>query len=264
MKKQILFFDIDGTLLEFGCTKISARLVSALQSMQQQGYLIGICSGRQAHSAYQLFQQELTFDFIIGSNGKEVMIGDQLVYQNPLAFDLLQKLITFDREHHVGLLFCSSFGMATFQPATHICIDYLQKLHIPIPPCDPTFHLTHPILQVMIYCDEPTQKRCEELVPELSFIRHNNSGIDIFLKGKAKEQGIELVLQYYGLHVNTALAFGDGLNDVGMFQCIDGVCVGKSHPALVEVAIEQIGNIDEDAIYYYLQKNHYIREGDFQ
>lgn len=258
--KKIMFFDIDGTLLDFGAKTLTPKMKWSLKQLRNNKIKIGLSTGRQTAVYEDLFKEFITFDFVIGSNGREVIIDDKLVYQQTFSEDLLRKLIAYDDTYHLGLMLASNNHRVCTSDATDKCINYLHNLNLDAPHVDRFYPFEHPILQGMIYCDEQQQQVFEDNFPELTCVRHKNDGIDIITKGPMKENGVAIVLEHFGLKQQEALAFGDGLNDLGMFQYIDGICLGHAHPELVTISQAQIGMVHEDGIYHYLVENGYIEE----
>lgn len=257
--KKIMFFDIDGTLIGFNNHgEMTDKMIEALHKLRENDVKIGIATGRQTTVYAEKFKSITPMDFIIGSNGREVLIEEAEIYSEPIPQTVIERLITFDDQYQVGLLLSSNADSATYNPPTEKCVKYIEGLALTAPTQNKDFYLTNDIVQAMIFCDEATELIFHQAFPELHFIRHNNDGIDIVTAGPLKEKGIEVVLEHYGYEKSEALAFGDGLNDVGMFSYIDGVCLGVAHPELEKLAIEQVDTVENDGIYQYLRAKAYF------
>ena len=257
--KKIMFFDIDGTLIGFNNDgAMTPKMIVALHRLREKGIMIGIATGRQTSFYTKKFKPITPMDFVVGSNGRDVLVNDERIFLDPIPQETVEKLIAYEHKYRVGLLLGGDGQSATYYPATEKCIHYLEGINSTAPACDPDFYRTHDILQGMIYCDEATEAIYTAAFPELNFIRHANDGIDIVNGGPLKEKGIQVVLDHFNLSREDALAFGDGLNDVGMFSYIDGVCLGVAHPELIKLAIEQTDTVENDGIYQYLERNNYI------
>lgn len=60
------------------------------------------------------------------------------------------------------------------------------------------------------------------------------------------------MLKYYGFDRSEALAFGDGNNDVEMFQAVGtGVAMENASEKLKAIATDYCGHVAEDGIYHY-------------
>lgn len=253
-----MFFDVDGTLLDYETGVLSQSAMLALNVLQQQGVLVGLATGRQLVTCHKLFDEYITFDFYITSNGRVVEIDGQVVHEEGIDKQALETLIALDKQYDTGLFFGSKSAAATHCGLNEKGEVYLNDLHIPLPPVDATFYLREVVTQAMIYCNEQVEAEFKRALPQLEFIRHAKDGIDIVKVGPMKEQGIKLVLAYFKMGQADALAFGDGVNDLSMFRYIDGIALADGAPSLKKLAKQTIGKVSEDAIYYYLKEESYI------
>ena len=79
MKQKVLFFDIDGTLLEMGKTEITPNMRKALCSLKQNGIKICIATGRP-FVTIPMFEG-IVFDAILAFNGSFCVAGDLFLLQ---------------------------------------------------------------------------------------------------------------------------------------------------------------------------------------
>ena len=81
--KKAVFFDIDGTLVNFrGQMPQSAK--KALLELQRNGHKIILCSGRSRRQMYP-FLLELGFDGIVGATGAYVECGNDVVFRHSMS-----------------------------------------------------------------------------------------------------------------------------------------------------------------------------------
>ena len=79
MTPKLLFFDIDGTLLDY-TGKMPASAKEALQQARLAGHRLVICSGRSGH---QLSDWMFTdFDGIINCTGARVIFKQNVIYEH--------------------------------------------------------------------------------------------------------------------------------------------------------------------------------------
>jgi HAD superfamily hydrolase (TIGR01484 family) len=90
MDKQLIFFDIDGTLLDDD-KKLPDSTKRAVQSLSALGHKVAIATGRSPHMFKEL-REELNIDTYISLNGQYVVNNGEAVYTNPLDLDELQRL----------------------------------------------------------------------------------------------------------------------------------------------------------------------------
>ena len=83
--------------------------------------------------------------------------------------------------------------------------------------------------------------------------------VDIIPISGGKGAGIRKVLAYYGLTPEDAMAFGDGNNDIEMFQAVGhSVAMGNASADLKAIASEVCRPCAEDGIYHYCKENGLI------
>ena len=77
--------------------------------------------------------------------------------------------------------------------------------------------------------------------------------------GGGKGTGISKMLEYYGIDRSQAMAFGDGNNDIEMFQAVDmGVAMENASDDLKAVAADTCDHVAEDGVYRYCVKHSLI------
>ena len=88
---KIIFFDIDGTLLEMGKTEITPNTRKALCSLKQNGIKICIATGR-SFATIPMFEG-VVFDAILAFNGSFCVAGNQVVAKCPIPKEDIEIII---------------------------------------------------------------------------------------------------------------------------------------------------------------------------
>jgi len=106
------------------------------------------------------------------------------------------------------------------------------------------------------YIDADTEAKIMPFLAECVASRWVETFMDINLRGVDKSVGISKVMEYYGLSLREAMAFGDGGNDVPMVRDAGiGVAMGNACEELKAVADYVTLSVDDDGIEAALQ--HY-------
>ena len=79
---KILFFDIDGTLLELGQKEMHQELVDALNLVKEKGIKIILATGRPPFVVPKFHGIE--FDGVLSFNGSYCYTNNELIYKNPM------------------------------------------------------------------------------------------------------------------------------------------------------------------------------------
>ena len=83
MKEQsIIFFDIDGTLLDTD-KNLPESAKRAVARLKEDGHIVAIATGR-APFMYEELRKELGIDTFVSCNGQYVVLEGEVIYRNPL------------------------------------------------------------------------------------------------------------------------------------------------------------------------------------
>jgi HAD superfamily hydrolase (TIGR01484 family) len=103
MDYKIVFFDVDGTLVNYedGCIEESTR--KAIQQLINKGIRIVVATGRPLSMCQQL--RNIGIETFITANGAYVKHQDQVVHKIPTAKEIVQAVKAFADEHKQSLSF---------------------------------------------------------------------------------------------------------------------------------------------------------------
>lgn len=250
--RKILFFDIDGTLA-IG-HDIPSSTQQALKKLQAEGHLLMICTGRSYEYAYQYFHDVV--DGFITSNGRYIVYHDQVLLDEPLTSSQIQYFMQVMRKHHCGFAFFDHQR------------GYLEN-EDPIALQDAIDHYLPGFYQTSFQDDDvtgymfdiyfPSHTQFEDVQLELKdsvvFNEHfPHPSADATIIGVDKGDGIDKVLDYFSLSKDDAFAFGDGANDLCMFQHVThSIAMGNAIEELKKAAEYVTAAIDNDGIEKALQ-----------
>ena len=124
----------------------------------------------------------------------------------------------------------------------------MEAFHGHTPVHLPDFYKNNNVYQINLFYDKDDFKKFEEVFPDLEFTYSNEFGIDVNTKGGFKERGIKAFIDTYNISIDDCIAFGDGYNDISMFQFVPtSVAMGnsfnevKKHATLVTDSVSQDG-----------------------
>lgn len=90
MGKQIIFLDIDGTLLKFG-EELDDRVVQAIHDARKRGHLVFLSTGRSKNDTPD-FIEAIGFDGRVYSAGAYIEVGDEVIYDHPIEAEKVQEI----------------------------------------------------------------------------------------------------------------------------------------------------------------------------
>ena len=109
--------------------------------------------------------------------------------------------------------------------------------------------LVQPVLQMCPYVSPELEQEIMEQLPECVPSRWIDLFMDINLRGIDKSVGARKVMEYYGLTMQEAMAFGDGGNDLPLIRDVAvGVAMGNACEELKAEADYITSSVDEDGV----------------
>lgn len=254
MIKEIVFFDIDGTLVD-GRNRIPRSTKKAVAQLQTHEVLPVIATGRPLMMVKDI-AEKLGIDTYIVMNGQLVFYRTHLIYKNPLPRDLVNRVMDFSAKRQDGVVIYSRDGLisnslvslakrstvysvlktlANFVP-NRLQLAVFRRL-IRRPP-RPSSYANVDVYQLVVEAGLEEQKDYEQVFgEELSFTRANESTMDVIAKGMSKAEGVRFLCNHLGVPIEKTYAFGDGLNDIEMLQTVGtGIAMGNAFDATKAVA----------------------------
>ncbi|WP_349410336.1 Cof-type HAD-IIB family hydrolase [Pseudalkalibacillus sp. SCS-8] len=259
MKNKIVFFDIDGTLLDHQ-KEIPVGTRSAIQELSERQVPMIIATGR-APFMFKALRESLGIDGYVSFNGQYVSYEDSCVYENPLDESILQKLVTHSNEFDHPMVFLNTEeGKATHDQHPHIQKS-MNDLKMHHPAHEPDFFRGRSIFQALLYCEKATEESFyKDAYKDFNFIRWHQYSIDVLPRTGSKAVGIEKMIQHLGYHQEDVIAFGDGLNDLEMLEYAGtGIAMGNGKEAAKRSADFVTKAVDDDGIRHGLKKLGLIR-----
>ncbi|UQZ83270.1 Putative bifunctional phosphatase/peptidyl-prolyl cis-trans isomerase [Paenibacillus konkukensis] len=251
-RRSMIFFDIDGTLLDRRkCLPPSAK--EAVLALKQAGHEVAFATGRSPFMMEEL-RKELGIDSFVGFNGQYVMLKDAVIYRNPIPTERLRELTECARSAGHPLVYLDHEGMKSSVPRHAYIEAGIGSLQYEHPDHDPDYYIGRDIYQTMLFCAEEDEAGYVGRLSGLDFIRWHPFSMDVLPSGGSKAQGIERLIGRLGFARENVYAFGDHFNDVEMLRYVGhGIAMGNA-PASVKQAARYITrDVGQDGIAYGLE-----------
>lgn len=263
MEKKVVFFDLDGTLLNE--EKVVAESTKkAIQALQDKGVYTVICTGR-APLMFKWLLDELAIDSYVSMNGQHVVFEGQELFSNPMDTAMLHELATFAKTRGHGLGYSNHDGLRVNAVAHPLILSSLEGLKIPYPEVEEEFYSHSPVHQVQVYCGPKDIQQYTEQFPTHTFISWSENALDMLPAGASKAIGVQKVLEHLQVPIENSYAFGDGPNDFEMLDYVGtGIAMGNALPELKETADYVTGSCSEDGILHGLIHVGLLEPGDVE
>lgn len=249
MKKQYLFFDIDGTLLIGGygadCIPESAKL--ALQTLRDNGHFLAIATGRSQAMAYDIMS-ELGFENMVSDGGNGITLNGKLLGQiEPLPKENVLALIQECDQREIPWAISTDNSKIRIAPDSRF-YDFTHDLYMNttvIPGLKAEDQ--EAIYKMYVACRYPYENSLYAL-KNLPFCRYHETYF--FVEPTDKANGIRKMLDILHANYRDAVVFGDSANDLSMFtDDWTKVAMGNAIPELKEKADFITTDVRDEGIY---------------
>ena len=252
-KTKIIFFDIDDTLRNSKTGFIPSTIPTAFKQLRDKGILTGIATGRGIFGVVPEIKA-LKPDFFVTLNG--AYIEDKkgnVIYSNKIAKDKVEEYITWTKE--VGI----DYGLVGSQAAklsrrTEMISQAIDPIY-PDLEVDPDFYQKEDIYQMWTFEEQGDDLVLpESLASTLRMVRWHEHSSDVVPIFGSKAAGVAKVVDQLGLKPENVMVFGDGLNDLELFDYAGiSIAMGVSHEKIKEKADYITKTLEEDGIFDALE-----------
>ena len=247
---KIIFFDIDGTLLNFKAKTITPRIKQTLDGLRQKGIKLCISTGRSPMSLPAFAKEE--FDAWLTFNGSYCYDREGEIFSNPVDVEDIKKVAENAAKLGRPIAVATKERMAA-NGWDQDLEDYYGFTEIPLEVA-PDFEevCKSGVYQVMVGCREAEHPELIRGTSHAKIVAWWDRAADVIPADGGKGLGISKVLAHYGLAKEEALAFGDGNNDIDMLLSVGtGVAMENGSHQLKAIATEVCPPVSEDGIYQY-------------
>ena len=258
MKKKIIFFDIDGTLIVEDKQVIPKSTLKSLKKARENGHLLFINTGRSYCSIPEQIS-ELDFDGYICGCGTHIHFKNESIFEKKIkqekCFEIAKKL----REYNVNGIF-EGKDFVYFdnnKSLTKEIIDIKnmfinQGINVSKNWDDKDLNFS----KFVIWIDEKSNKKdfFDYILEDFESIDRGNNFFEIVPKGHTKATGIEFIQNHLNIELNDCLAIGDSSNDLPMFNYVpNSILMGNGNPSLYEKVAFVTKDIEDDGIEHALK-----------
>ena len=246
---KAVFFDIDGTLVSFNTHEIPLSTREAIKKLKENNIKVFIATGRPQILINNVI--ELEFDSYIIMNGAHCFTKDKKdIHKELINTDDIKRVIEYIKEKEYPFVFVNDNGW--FITKIDLSVEEICKLiEIPAPPIRPAeYAIDNGVMQMMGYFpQEADQKIFGKILTHCDTMRWHPLFTDIVNKGTSKSNGIDKVIEYYGIKLEETMAFGDGGNDIPMLKHVHiGVAMGNASDEVKAHADYITDTVDNDGI----------------
>lgn len=262
---KLIVLDIDGTLRDekYG---IPISTKQALKMCNQKGYLICICTGRNIASIQDDVLQ-LPIHYWITGGGHFITSPNKIISEYNFDQHDINRIYQYLQSHiEIGVVFEGKTEMFMNQKA----VDYLTKMNHE----KEISHLDHkidykdqfnlynnqPIHKICLWCKDKDFNQIQDIIEKRYIIaQKTHDYYELVCLYGDKGTAIQKLIQYLQINKDEVIAFGDGLNDLSLFQNVGcSVAMGNASQELKSHATYVCEDIMDEGIYKELKRQKII------
>lgn len=257
MDKKIVFFDIDGTLIDRKYGLIPSTK-EAIKRLKENGHIPVICTGR-TRAFLPKEVMDLGFHGIIAGAGTYVEFENEIIHNKVEGPDYGNDTIQLLKEHDIHFIV---EGPEYIYYDRDIKDSKYDKLISYLKQTDEG-HIkeleTSDYRMNKITCALTTESKLDAILHKLKekfhLIMHEDGNFEMAPNGYDKSTGIKTLLKYLNIDRENTYAFGDSTNDLEMLAYVNyGIAMGNSYKEVLESARYKTSRLEEDGIYKGLKE----------
>ncbi|WP_367294692.1 Cof-type HAD-IIB family hydrolase [Levilactobacillus yonginensis] len=217
MYQAIVFFDLDSTLFDDDKNVLPAS-IAAIHEMQQHHILPVIATGRNIFEI-QYVLDATGINSVVGANGSYVQLEGKRLTASVIDQQTLNDITAFANEQGDPLAYYTSQGFRLSQ-ANADTSENFQLLRLN-PVVEADWYQNQEINFLNVFNRDKDQAYQARFAGKLDLVRNNPRCLDTMIHGVSKQSGIRTLIEQAGLQGIKTYAFGDGYNDLQMFDEVD-------------------------------------------
>lgn len=244
MTKQLLFFDIDGTLIPQRSDILPRSAADAITRAKQNGH-IAIVNTARTYSSIQDCLKEFPFDGYICGCTTNIILNGNSIYKNRFPDQICDRIVD-------GLL---KYGFEAFIEGTEDIYSIRKRFRIPAMEEFRKYYETRGlccsryagedrlIFDKFIYMTRDSDNSeifLAGLKDHVDVIRHGHGIYECVPKGCSKAVGIRLLADHFQIDIKDTWAFGDSLNDHEMLAMAGHAIAMGEHAEELEPLVDFI------------------------
>lgn len=222
MSKRIFFFDIDGTICKNNI--VSPRVKKAINDIQSHGDLCFVASGRPL-TFLQDAVKDVGFDGFLLFNGAYAIYNNEILHEVTMNKDEVKELLLCLKAYHCDYILQNANYNYIHRDHHRLFNFFKDVVRVDVDQFIRDFdeeEVIKDLLKVEIWPDN--LDICPILIekfPHYTWHQYESTNMEVCIKGVSKAWGIKKIIEYFGIDMNNTYCFGDGPNDIEMFESIE-------------------------------------------
>lgn len=263
MQPQLLFFDIDGTLLSNHTHQIPESAIAAIQQAQSNGHLAFINTGRTIRAIPDEVKN-LPFDGFLCGCGTRIICHNQTLLSHSFSMERGIELIDLIEDLKLEAFLEGSEDIYCKRgPYLQTIMNQVKESFNELGLGQSAFIDERNFIfdKFIIVSDDPVQtaKFIKAVRSDVEAIDRGNGMYECVPRGFSKASAMHLLTEHLNISMDHTWAFGDSSNDLPMIRsAAHGIAMGEHSPVL-EPYVETIADtVENDGIAKILRQKGLI------
>lgn len=240
---RLIASDIDGTLVEEGCSRLPEELFGIIEKLCERNILFAAASGRQYLGMRRLFGPVADKILFISENGANVISRGKELYASVIDPELVRQMWEYAHQFPECHLALSTVG-AMYSTGEQD-VEYRRLMqegyHNDMVFADDMDTDALKVVKMSIYREGGIAPYVQEMEgrwkEKLNVAVAGKPWIDFINPGTDKGMALKLVQKRFGIKPEETMAFGDNHNDIGMVLAAgESYAVENARTAVKEAA----------------------------
>lgn len=248
---DIIFVDIDWTI--FNHSEVPSffdmESIDALKEAQKQGVLVFLCTARPYHSVKRIKLLDIFKpDGMILANGGLAFYGDEVIYEtrmDPKDFEKICEIALSVGANVEGIRRYDSF---LIKPVDKAVIELYKTFPEDFPKVE-DYHNQEVYGMSLFAYKDLDEKILPQIPKNYYYFRYHDYGVDAAEIPHVKGDTIKIVLDKLHISRDRAMAIGDDLADISMFEQVKyGVAMGNGKDEVIEAATHVTASVSDHGV----------------
>lgn len=257
MRRKMIFFDVDGTIVPENTDIVSASTVKAIKKARENGHLVFINTGRTFFNITKKIRS-------IGFDGYVCGCGTYINYKGKILF---HKTVPHENCIEIAKMLRKCKINAILEGTNNVYFDQTQPLtgelaeikeHFRKQGYDITKSWDAPDIvfeKFVTWISEGSDLKTflSYITRDFEYIDRGNNFAEFIPKGCSKATGIKFLQEYFKIPLEDCYAIGDSTNDLPMLKYVpNSILMGNGTPLLFKLVSYVTKTIENDGIEYAL------------
>lgn len=234
---NLLFFDLDGTIVDAVSGEIPASTKEVLKLAKQNGNKLFVNTGRPLSALSDELKDPEIFDGIICGLGTNIYMNGEELLHHTLGVEESMRIMNLALSCQVEAVFESKTALYMLEEYTYPHFQDVLKYYVGNGFRCATYPCEEILFDKFVVSSINTDQFDSfiEGISNLDVIDRGNNFYEMVPSGFSKATGIDFVCKYLGESLENCYAFGDSTNDLPMLTHVPhSVAMGNGTPLIFD------------------------------